>query len=359
MAKKYNIDIDGYIGSWFSSKRFVKNSLNELGDKEITVRVNSLGGYLDDAIDIAAQFENHGKITCELFSFNASAATVLTLGANKVRAHVNSSYLIHKVLSWVDAWGYMNEDDIDAAIEQLRAEKDRNSTQTLIIAKMYSKKTGKPVKDILQLMKAEKWFTAEEAKEWGFVDEVFEDSAIKPADVQDPELLNLFNAAGLPVPPARKTGTPDKEHNDTAGVIHGFLNDLREIFIPQKNIITMNKNFTSVNTLLNVEGIEFKNGKTELTEDQVKILNDALSKSETAAEKPAEKTPAETNKKPAEEETSSKDAEILALKAQIEALNNKPGDETKPVNKETDTPPAEIDETKELEEVRNLYNILP
>jgi ATP-dependent protease ClpP protease subunit len=358
MAKKYNIDIDGYIGSWYSSKRFVKNSLKELGDKEITVRVNSLGGYLDDAIDIAAQFENHGKTTCELFSFNASAATVLTLGAKKVRAHVNSSYLIHKVLSWVDAWGYMNEDDINAAIERLRAEKDRNSTQTLIIAKMYSKKTGKPVKDILLLMKAERWLTAEEAKEWGFVDEVFEDSAVKPADVQDPELLNLFNAAGLPVPPALKTGTPDKEHKDTAGVIHGFLNDLREIFIPQKNIlITMNKNFTSVNALLNVDGIEFKNGKAELTEDQVKILNDALPKS-AAAEKPAEEKPAETNQKPAEGETS-KDAEIQALKAQIEALNKKPGDETKPVNKETDTPPAEIDETKELEEVRNLYNILP
>jgi ATP-dependent protease ClpP protease subunit len=357
MAKKYDIDIDGYIGSWFSSKRYIKNSLKELGEKEITVRVNSLGGYLDDAIDVAAQFESHGNVTCEIFSFNASAATVLTLGAKKVRAHANSSYLIHKVLSWVDAWGYMNEDDIDAAIERLRAEKDRNSTQTLIIAKMYAKKSGKPVKDILNLMKAEKWLNAEQAKEWGFVDEIFEDSTIKPANAQDPEILNVFNAAGLPVPPVRETETPDKEHKEAAGWMQGFLNELREIFNPQKNIVTtMNKTFISINTLLNIEGIEFKNGKAELTEDQVKLLNDALAK---AGEKPAEEKPADKNEKPAEDELSKKDAEIKALKDQIEALNKKPGDETKEVNKTTDTPPVEDDETKVFNEVRDLYNLLP
>ncbi|GHU80134.1 hypothetical protein FACS1894145_5870 [Bacteroidia bacterium] len=133
MAKKYDIDIDGYIGSWFSSKRFIKNSLSDLGDKEIICRINSLGGFLDDTIDIAAQFESHGKVTCELFALNASSATLLTLGAKKVRAHANSSYLIHKVLSWVDEWGYMNEDAIEATIERLKAEKDRSSTQTSAI----------------------------------------------------------------------------------------------------------------------------------------------------------------------------------------------------------------------------------
>jgi ATP-dependent protease ClpP protease subunit len=356
MAKKYDIDIDGYIGSWFSSKRYVKNSLKEAGEKEIVIRVNSLGGLLDDAIDIAAQLEAHGKVTCELFSFNASAATVLTLGAQKVRAHSNASYLIHKAISWVNAWGYMNEDDIDAAIERLKAEKDRNSTQTLIIAKMYARKSGKPVRDILQLMKAEKWLTAEEAMEWGFVDEIFQDAAIKPANVQDPEMLNLFNAAGLPVPPVCATETPETERQESAGWMHGFLNELREIFNPPKNIVIMNKTFISINTLLNVEGIEFKNGKAELTEAQVKALNDALAEAE---KKPGEEKPAGKDEKPETNQLSEKDAEIKALKEQIEALNKKPGDETKEVNKTTDTPPAEGDETKEIEAARNLYSLLP
>jgi ATP-dependent protease ClpP protease subunit len=362
MAKKYDIDIDGYIGSWFSSKRYIKSSLKELGDKEILVRVNSPGGYLDDGIDIAAQFADQGNITCELFSLNASAATILTLGAKKVRMHDDASYLIHKVLSWVDAWGYMNEDDIDAAIERLKAEKDRNSTQTLIIAKMYAKRSGKPVKDILSLMKAEKWLNAKEAKEWGFVDEIFEDKSIKPVDVRDPELLNLLNAAGLPIPPAPAAKTAGKQA-DTAGPVQEFLNELREIFIPKKNNITMNKTFISINTLLNVEGIELKNGKAELTEAQLKILNDALPKAgegkKPEEEKPAEEKPADKSGKPDSGELAKKDAEIRDLKEQIEALNKKPGDETTQVNKKTDAPAAEDDEMKEIEAARNLYNLLP
>lgn len=348
MAQKYDIDIDGYIGSWFSSKRYVKSELAKLGNTEITIRVNSLGGILDDAIDMAAQFAQHGKVTCELFAFNASAATVLTLGARKVCAHVNSSYMIHKVLSWVDAWGYMNEDDIDAAIERLKAEKDRNATQTLIIAKMYAKKSGKPVKDILSLMKSEKWLTAEQAKEWGFVDEIFEDIGL-PDNSLSRQQLNVFHAAGLPIPPDRQE--TKENHKEPAGWMPGFLNELRELFNPQKNNVTMNKTFISINALLNVEGIEFKNGKTELTEEQVKLLNDALRKPE------AEENPAE--EKPAKDELSKIETEIKALKEQIAALNGKPGDETGDVIKPTDTPPSEINEFTELEEARKLYNMLP
>jgi ATP-dependent protease ClpP protease subunit len=349
MAKKYDIDIDGYIGSWYSSKRFVKNALSGSKDKKVLCRVNSLGGNLDDAIDIAAQFESHGDVTCELFSLNASAATVFTLGAKKVRAHANSTYLIHKVLSWVDAWGYMNEDDIDAAIERLKAEKDRNSTQTLVIAKMYAKKSGKPVKDILNLMKQEKWLTAEQAKEWGFIDEIFEDSAIKPADVRDPDVTSLLNAAGLPVPDFYGNN-PEEEDNKTGtvqAIIAGLADHLRDIFNPQNKIIPeMNKTFISVNTLLNVEGIEFKNGKVELTEDQVKILNDAI-------------VNADAGKKTAEDKVVEKDAEIKTLNDQVEALNKKPAEESNPVVKKTDeTKPEEKDEV-DIDSLKNLFNALP
>jgi ATP-dependent protease ClpP protease subunit len=217
MAKTYDMDIDGYIGSWLYSKRYVKNALKELGEKKISVRVNSAGGIVDDAIDIASRFEAHGNVICELHSWNASAATVLTPGAKKVRAHENACCFIHKVLSRVDEWGYMNGDNIEAVIKRLETPKDSNSAQTLILAKMYAKKSGKPVKDILNLMKAETCLNAKEAKEWGFVDEIFEDSQIKPVNVQDPVLLNLFNAAGLPVPPLRAAGTPDREHRE-AGI---------------------------------------------------------------------------------------------------------------------------------------------
>ena len=247
MAKKYDIDIDGYIGSWFSSKRFVKNKLSESGTNEVLCRVNSLGGYLDDAIDIAAQFEAHGNVTCEMFSLNASSATVLTTRAKKVRAHSDSTYLIHKVLTWIDTWGYMNEDDIDSAIEDLKRQKNNAATLTLTIAKMYAKKSGKPVADILNLMKEEKWLTADEAKEWGFVDEVFEDVTVKPADVEDTQITLLLNAAGLPVPPVRNKRKVEKTEDDSKNIVSELLNGLINLINPTNKIKATIYHFTIKN----------------------------------------------------------------------------------------------------------------
>jgi hypothetical protein len=208
-------------------------------------------------------------------------------------------------------------------------------------------------------MKAETCLNAKEAKGWGFVDEIFEDSQIKPASVQDPALPNLFNAACLPVPPLRAAGTPDREHGE-AGRMQGFPNELREIVNPQKNTVTVNRTYISINTLSGVEGIEFKNGKSELSEEQVKTLNDALNAKagkKPSGEKPAEKDDksGEKGDKPAGDELSNKlQAEIKALKEQIETPNRQPGAETQNVSKATDTPLAENDETKELEEARNF-----
>ena len=352
MAKKYDLDIDGYIGSWFSSKRYVKLLLQELGEKEITCRVNSLGGSLDDAIDIASQFEAQGKIVCDLYSLNASAATVLTLGAQKVRMHADAAYLIHKPLSWIETWGLMNEDDLEAAIERLKAEKDRAATLTLIMARMYAKKCKKPVQDVLRLMKAEKWLDAEQAKEWGLVDEIFQDASLLPTDIQSPEMLNLIAAAGLPAPLMRNVpqNVPQqqpqqKEEKEDARFLQTLLNELREIFIPSKNT-PMNKTYASLNTLLNIEGIEFKNNKTEWTEDQVKILNQVLEQ-------------AEVGKKAATEKLSEKDVEIQALKDQIQALNQQAGDESNALAQETDHPTQKDKNTIDFASIKNLYHSLP
>jgi predicted nucleic acid-binding Zn-ribbon protein len=108
----------------------------------------------------------------------------------------------------------------------------------------------------------------------------------------------------------------------------------------------MNKTYVSVNTRLNVEGIEFKNGKVELTEDQVKILNDTI-------------TNANAGKKTADDKLVEKDAEIKTLNDQIEVLNKKPGDDTTEVPKETDTPPAETKDEVDFSSARNLFNQLP
>lgn len=360
MAKKYNIDIDSFLGDWGYSKRYVKNKIAEAGSAPVLVRVNSLGGSVDHALDISAQFEAHGNVTVELFSFNASAATVFPLGAKKVRIHENAMYLIHKVLAWVDKWGMMNEDDIEQAIQDLQKLKNDNEKMTLNLAAMYSKKSGKPIKDILNLMKEEKWLTANEAKEWGFVDEVFSEAKTMTAEIND-DLTEKFNAFGLPTPvretPTQTAEQPESNEHKSKAIISGVVEGIKEIFnFSSNNKITntMNKTFTAVMALLAIDAIEFKNGKTEISEDQVKAVNEKLTNLET------DKTNLETEKSGLQAKLTEKDTEIANLKLEIEKLNGKPGDETTPVKKDVDGTPASEPENNfaHLKAAREMFDLV-
>jgi ATP-dependent protease ClpP protease subunit len=367
--KKYTLDFDGYIGYWTSGKRYTKQVLSDAGDTEVLIRVNSMGGNLDDAIDIAAQFEAHGRVTCEFFALNASAATILTLGAQKVRAHVYSSYLIHKALTWIDSWGYMNEDDLDTTIETLKREQNNVATQTLIIARMYAKRSGKQLKDILNLMKEEKWLTALEAKEWGFVDEVFSEAEAVPAPVTDTEITFLLNAAGLPPLPKRpdafrsNDSLQDENRTMLASILSG-LTSLVNSFTNNKNTSQMKKDYSFVNTLLSVEGIEFKSDRAELTEEQVKLINETLNQAgkdkknkEDVEAKIAGKDTEITNLKV---QIAEKDKEVANLKTEVDRLNGAAGDDTAPVSKKTDdTMKGEAQQSDYVANARKLFHAMP
>jgi ATP-dependent protease ClpP protease subunit len=361
MAKKtYTLDIDGYIGYWTASKKYIKQVLSQAPQGEILVRVNSLGGDLDHGIDIAAQFEAHGNVICEIFSLNASAATILTLGAAKVRAHQDASYLIHKPLAWIDAWGHMNEDDLENTIEQLKRDKDNAATQTLITARMYSRKTGKPVKNILSLMKEEKWLSAEQALQWGFIDEVFSQTNTQTVPTKTEELpINiLVSAAGLPpLPlPTDNTHTPQDNTKKTISISEA-ITAIGNLFQNNnnKNISSMKKDFTCLNTLLSVNQIEFVNEKASLTDEQITTINQALSEAATAATE-KEKIQKELLALQAEKEELT--AQKAALQEEIKTLQNTPGGETNPVSRKTDNP--QNDDTRDyVTAARNLFNAIP
>ena len=347
MAKKYDIDIDSFIGDWNCNKRNVKRQLNDLGEKEITVRVNSLGGDVDTALDIAAQFEAHGNIVCDLYAFNASAATILTMGAKKVRMHENGMYLIHKAMVWVDEFGHMNEDDLDIIIEKLKNKQQDSAVVTLNIAKMYAKKSGKTIQEILNLMKQERWLDANAAKEWGFVDETFFGSI--PAKKQ-PDMVEMLNIANLPIP--ENFSQEENESEPQGKSWTDLLNYLRNIFSNHKPENQMNKTMIQAALLLsilNVENLEATDGNVSLTSDQITEIENAISG------KDAEIATLKN-------QLSQKETEIANLKTEIENKKNAPGDTTRDVNKDND----EIDNDDEyvfdnsaVEAAKALYDALP
>lgn len=275
MATKI-IVIDGYIGPYGFSKQFIRNELTGQSKNPVTAKISSLGGSVDDALSIYDQFLEHGNVTAELSAFVASSATLISLGAKTVRMNENSFYLIHKAMNWVDEWGTMNEDEIQALIEKLESQKQQLAKITLQLAKMYVKKTGKTLEEITGLMKQETWLTAEEALNWGFVDEVFiPEVAVNYLD--NLQMVAMIAGNGFPEPPRKSKQTivqPESKIDEES-----FFNRLTNWFsknnpekVTPKNKIEMKKQFLNVNKVLNVDKLESTDEGVFLNEEQLELV---------------------------------------------------------------------------------------
>ena len=238
--------------------------LSGADNDEIEVQISSLGGSVDHAMAIHDRFAQHGKVTAILTGMVASAATILALGANKTRMSQNSMYLIHKAMIGIEIFEKMNEDDIDGLIKQLEKDKNELAKSTLVIARMYATKSGKQVKDILNLMKQETWLTAEKAKEWGFIDEVFNPGkVINYAD--DKNLVAMLEANGYPLP---ERITPDED--TLFNRLHTRFTDL---FKNSKHNSPMKKQFLNLNKVLKVDMLESSEEGIYLNEEQLDTID--------------------------------------------------------------------------------------
>ena len=154
--------------SWWEDaatpKRFA-DDLAALGDvKEITVYINSGGGDVFAAQAIGNMLErNAATVTAHIDGLCASAATIVACHADKVVAAADGSYMVHPVSMGV--CDYLTAEDLNNCLKAL--ETIRSSIVTL-----YAKKSGKTEDECAKWMDETNWWTATEAKEKGFVDEV-------------------------------------------------------------------------------------------------------------------------------------------------------------------------------------------
>lgn len=330
----YNINIDDYIGRWGYSKQYIRNQLAGLKGKPVNVRISSLGGSVEHGLDIRQQFLDHGDVTAYLYGLVASSATIAALGAKKVCISKYCMFLVHKVSNWVDAWGQMNADQIQELIDDLKENKLQNDKFDLVLAQMYANKCNKQIDEILDTLKAGRWLTAQEALEYGFVDEIIED--VKEDKVNLASFTDKLNVLGFPALPQM-----DNKEDKEPGWFQRIMEKL-DAFSPLLksensthliNLI-MKKDYQKVNAILNVEGLEFdKDGKVTLTEAQVKALNEKVD----ALEK----------------EASDKQTEVDNLTKQVENLKKADGDETKK------NEGGEGEEVEDIfKEANDLYNSL-
>lgn len=144
----------------------IRESLESVTD-DIVIKLNSPGGDVFEGIEIYNYLKDHpSNITVEVTGIAASAATFITAGANEVIMNIGTSLMIHEASTLT--WG--NKSDI---------QKTLNALETIdeSILSIYSEKTGQSNDQLEEWMNEEKWFTADEAVEFGFADSVKRENA--------------------------------------------------------------------------------------------------------------------------------------------------------------------------------------
>ncbi|MBQ7544915.1 MAG: Clp protease ClpP [Synergistaceae bacterium] len=141
------------------------NSIKALGDvKDITLRINSVGGDVFEAQAMYSYLKNHpANITVRVDGLAASAASVVAMAGNKVIMPANALMMIHNPAGGV--WG--EAEDMRDTAEILDKIRDT-------IANVYVAKTGLDREKVISMMDSETWMTATEAHELKFCDEVAE-----------------------------------------------------------------------------------------------------------------------------------------------------------------------------------------
>ena len=200
---KYDFEIVGDIGYGFGSKAYVAAKLKELKGKAVNVRMNSLGGNVGDALDIVARFQEHGNVTIHMKGMNASAATVIAMGAKKICMDKNGVMLIHNCLNVVLELGWMNANEIQEAIERLKTQAEDQAVIDRVIASVYSNRTGKTFDEIKEVMDRGGWLTSEDCLKLGLVDEICDETkgeakAQFAARANFAELQMAYNLPDLP-----------------------------------------------------------------------------------------------------------------------------------------------------------------
>jgi ATP-dependent protease ClpP protease subunit len=178
----------------FKSFRDQVNAAVKGGATIINGTINSPGGMVTEAMaihDFLTNLQDKG-VTVNMTGTGivASAATYILMASRSATMTSNSWLMIHNVSGF--AWGDVEQ--VESQARTLRQFNDR-------VRDFYANCTGQPKKNIEDMMSAETWMTADQAKENGFIKnvsaEVAATNSIKPEQwlFRNTAVLNAYNSS--------------------------------------------------------------------------------------------------------------------------------------------------------------------
>jgi ATP-dependent protease ClpP protease subunit len=158
---------DWFGGSGVSAKAF-SQTLQDIGQGPLVVEINSPGGNVWDGLSIYNMLRGRqAPVTTRVVGIAASIASIIALAGDTVEMAEASLFMIH------DPSGM-----VAGTSEDMRKMADALDQHAEVLAGIYAKATGKPTSQIRAAMKAETWFTAQEAIRFGLAHRATEQLAM-------------------------------------------------------------------------------------------------------------------------------------------------------------------------------------
>jgi len=225
------INILGEISDGLNGFLNLKYRFDEAEGQDIELVINSGGGSVTEGMAMADLISSYpNETTTTGIGLVASIATVVLLAGKKVQMTENSFMMIHR------PWSYSvgNSDELEATAELL----DKMEEKLLdIYVNAVNKRKGEEMnlrKKIKKMMAAETWMTAEEAKDFGFIDEIVKTGEKKIDILPLQSSLNKFQ--NVPAALLINKTNDDDMGNSILEKIKTLLNNTEEIQVVEPTV---------------------------------------------------------------------------------------------------------------------------
>jgi len=186
------IGSDGWSDSGVTAKR-ISAALRSIGDRDVTVSINSPGGDFFEGLAIYNLLREHPhKVVVKVVGLAASAASIIAMAGDEVQVAKSGFMMIHN--SWAFVVG--NKEDMWVAADILDG-------FDKAMADLYATATGMDSKKITELMDAETWMSGQAAVDQGFAtgllpaDEVVESDDSKGSMAAVRKIDNILAKQGV------------------------------------------------------------------------------------------------------------------------------------------------------------------
>lgn len=179
-------DVYDFLNYKYFSPKSVTDALKNANGEDVTLEINSPGGYIDAGSEIYTELmEYPGTVNAKIVGYACSAASWIALAADHVAMSPTAQMMIHRA----GGGAIGNSSDMKSeynALDQM----DKSFVD------LYAKRTGKSPNEIYQMMVDTTWMNAKTAVENGFADEVMfenKEPALVNADGSlsvKPEMIN-------------------------------------------------------------------------------------------------------------------------------------------------------------------------